>query len=310
MVAFFCQHAHIPAVQVDETEVLAGDSLFATPEGETVAAGATPIYETIAARARELEAQRAPLGAETLRAELGRLLALPDERPLPHYRIPRPVRGEAEVLARYAVETEDQVRALLFKYLAQPAYAYSLDVEPTAHLYLPHVSAEAELAEDPFVASLKASPPLYALDVRGLGASMPEEERPEFFQPYGMDYMFHAYGLMLGRSYLGRRVYDVLCTIDLLAHEGAKEVHLYGRGQGALLALYAALFHEAVASATLVNGPRSYREWTQVPLVAWPAPNFLPGVLEVCDLPDIIRALGDVVRVIDPWGADMGPIST
>ncbi len=120
--------------------------------------------------------------------------------------------------------------------------------------------------------------------------------------------MFHAYEAMLGQSYLGRRVYDVLCTIDLLIHEGAETVHLYGRGQGALLALFAALFHERVASVTLKNGPRSFAEWTQAPLVAWPAANYLPGVLCVCDLPECIRALGDRVRVIEPWGPDMQPL--
>jgi pimeloyl-ACP methyl ester carboxylesterase len=119
--------------------------------------------------------------------------------------------------------------------------------------------------------------------------------------------MFHAYGLMLGQSYMGRRVHDVLCTLDLLVHEGADEIHLYGRGQGALLALFAALFHEGVASVTLKNGPQSFAEWTRVPLVAWPATSGLRGVLEICDLPDCIQALGDKVRVLEPWGADMQP---
>jgi hypothetical protein len=310
MAGFFCRHASVSEVAVDETEELEQKVLFATPEGEVVAAGATPIYEMIAARAIELAAERTPLGKEALKAKLQRLLALSDERPLPHYRIPRPARVEGKVFGRYAIETEGHVRAILRKVLAQPEHPFSLDVEPTAHLYLPHLSAEADLVGNPFATSLAASPPLYALDVRGLGESAPEEQHPGFFQPYGMDYMFHAYGLMLGESYLGRRVYDVLCTVDLLVHEGADELHLHGRGQGALLALFAALFHDHVASVTLVNGPRSYFEWTQVPLVAWPTANFLWGVLQVCDLPDIVRALGDKVQVIDPWGPDMAPVST
>ena len=122
-----------------------------------------------------------------------------------------------------------------------------------------------------------------------------------------MDYMFHAYGKMLGQSYLGRRVYDVLCTMDLLAHAGATEIHLYGRGQGAILAAFAALLHDRAASVTLKNGPRSFFEWTQTPYVTWPSANFAFGVLQVCDLPDVLGALGDRACVVEPWGPTMEP---
>jgi dienelactone hydrolase len=305
MVDFFCRHAGLPVVQVDGIPPEPQEALFATPQGEVVPAGATPIYVQIAARARELEEKRVPPQGDALKAELQRMLALPPQRPLPHYRVPRPLCEGSETVARYAVETEGHVRALLLKVMGQPSHPFSLDVERTVHLYLPHLSAELDLQEEPLAIALKDTPPLYALDVRGIGASMPEEERPGFFQPYGMDYMFHAYGDMLGRSYLGQRVYDVLCTMDLLAHEGAREIHLYGRGQGALLALLAGLFHERTAAVTLKNGPRSFSEWAQAPLVAWPAANLLRGVLQVCDLPDCLRLLGDRVQVIEPWGPDM-----
>jgi hypothetical protein len=315
-------------VQADETEILEAETLFAAPQGQIMLAGATPAHELIAVRARQIEAQRGSPddgspGGEALKNGLRRLLALPEERPLAHYRVLRPVpkpreqaredEGEPEVLARYAVESEGHIRVLLWKSLTPPLYPFSLDVAPEVHLYLPHVSSEMDLGEDALAASLKASGPLYALDVRGLGQSLPEEERDGFFQPYGMDYMFHAYGLMLGQSYLGRRVHDVLCTMDLLCHEGVTAIHLVGRGQGALLALFAALYHEQVVSLTLKNGPRSYVEWTQTPLVTWPAANFLKGVLELCDLPDCLRALreklgAENIRVLEPWGPKMQPV--
>ena len=122
-----------------------------------------------------------------------------------------------------------------------------------------------------------------------------------------MDYMFHGHTMMFGESYLGRRVYDTLRTLDLLVAEGAGEVHLYGRGQGALIALFAAMLHPKVVAVTLKDGPRSYAEWAQAPLVSWPAANFLRGVLHHFDLDDCLRALGDKVTVIEPWGPDMAP---
>ena len=163
------------------------------------------------------------------------------------------------------------------------------------------------MASDQLAVSLKRSHPLYALDVRGLGESMPEDKE-RFFQPYGMDYMFHGFGLLLGESYLGRRVHDVLSTMDLLVHEGAKEIHLYGRGQGSLLALFAGILHDNIASVTLKNAPPSYSSWVHAPLVAWPAVNFLRDALKVFDLPDCMEALGDKLTLIEPWGADMQPI--
>lgn len=307
MVSFFCHHAGLPVIQVDEVDLIAESDLCATPNGQVIDAGATPVYELIAARARELQSTRPPLQEQALCAELQRLLVLPAERPLAPYRVLRPAREQDKVLARYAIETEGDVRAILCKWLADPTHPFTLDVEPEIRLFLPHVSSEVDLEEDPLALSLQQSGPLYALDVRGLGESLPDEEHPDFFQPYGMDYMFHAYGEMLGQSYLGRRVYDVLCTMDLLVHEGAQRIQLYGRGQGAILAILAALFHSSVTSVTLKNGPQTFFEWTQTPYVTWPAANVVYGILQFCDLPDCLRALGDRVRAIEPWDSQMAP---
>ncbi len=303
MVEFFARHAGLTPVPVDETEVLDEETLFAAPQGQVINAGATPIHKMIATRARELKEQRPPLTPDQLREVLSRLLAIPAERGAPYYRVLRPLHREEQILARYAVETEGHIRAILWQRVDSQSRAFVLETGPRATLYLPHLAAEKDLLNEP----LAAMPFLFALDVRGLGASTPAEEYGGFFQPYGMDYMFHAYYLMLGESYLGRRVYDVLRTLDLLADLGAKEIHLYGRGQGSLLALFAALLHPAVTQVTLKNAPRSFHEWTQTPYVTWPTANFVRGALIEFDLPDCIRALGNRVQVIEPWGPEMQP---
>ena len=123
-----------------------------------------------------------------------------------------------------------------------------------------------------------------------------------------MDYLFHGHALMLGESYLGRRVHDALTTIDLLVGEGARKVHLYGRGQGALIALCTALLHDRSGTVTLHNSPLSYTAWCKTPLVAWPAANFLRGALCYFDLPDLYRALDKRLSLVEPWGPDMKPL--
>ncbi len=308
MVEFFCRHARMPMVWRDAAVPLPAADLWATPTGQVMELGATPAYELIAAQACDIAATRPAPDDETLRSRLADLLNLPARSAPPHYRIPRPLRQGDPAWARFAVETEGPVRAILFKLLRPSDSPFTLDVELEARLYVPHISAQADLAENEWAKSLTQDLPLYALDVRGLGESLPEEERGGFLQPYGMDYMFHAYGLMLNQSYLGRRVYDLLRVIDLLIGEGAQCIDLYGRGQGAILAALAALFHPQVESVTLQDAPRSFFEWTQTPYVAWPAANCGRGILHVADLPDMLRILGRRATVLGHWDATMSPL--
>lgn len=310
MVEFFCEHAALPLpAKISRLKHLKVEEAKVAPQGNVVAAGAVPIYELLAARAKELKKGRQRLTQAALVQRLTALLHLPARIGLPHYRILRPNQIAGQTCARYAVETEGPIRAILHKRLKLPARTYTLDVEREIHLYLPHLAAEADLAEDRFALSLMRRHPLYALDVRGLGESLPDEGGGDFFHAYGMDYLLHGHHLLLGESYLGRRVHDLLSTLDLLVAEGARQIHLYGRGQGALIALFASLLHDRVRTVRLKNAPLSFHTWTQVPLLSWPAANCLRGVLAEFDLPDLYRALGRRVHLIQPWGPDMKPLS-
>ena len=304
MVQFFATHAGIQQViRLEETEDLS-DVLNVTPKGEVVPEGATPIFDLIAQNADVLASKRKKLNKDALTHCVQSTLNLSDDRDLPHHRWLRGTTEDGVRLARYAIETEGNIRAIMRKRLSNPSYSHTLDVEREVHLYLPHVSAEVDLVEDPFAKRLKEQYPLYALDVRGLGESLADDER-DFFHPYGNDYMCNGYGLMLGQSFLGRRVHDVLSTLYLLADEGAEKIHLYGRGQGAIHALFAGFLHSAVTTVTLKNYPLSYHAWTQTPLVSWPAANIPRGVLASYDLPDLMEAMDKKLALIQPWGVDM-----
>ena len=73
----------------------------------------------------------------------------------------------------------------------------------------------------------------------------------DFFEPYGPDFLYASLGEMLNQSYLGRRVFDVMRTIDFLLAYGASEVSLVGRGLGATTAAFAALTCSGSGSAAL-----------------------------------------------------------
>jgi len=308
MTEFFCRQAGLKPVPVRQTEALSEEEGSVTAKANTVAAGATPIYELTEARADELAGKRRKLSRTALVRTAGKLLAVKATDPTPHYRVLRSTRLDGVPVARYAVDTQDSVRAIVYKAGAESRYLSTLDVEKEARLYVPHVGSQDELAAEPLVKSLCKKAPLYLVDPRGLGESRPDEAG-DFFHPYGMDYMFHGHGLLLGESYLGRRVHDVLSVVALLRDEGATKVRLYGRGQGAVIALFAALLDGKLTSITLKNAPLSYGAMTRQALVAWPVACFPPGVLHHFDLPDCYRALGAKVELIQPWGPDMKPLS-
>ncbi|MBS10093.1 MAG: hypothetical protein CME19_00640 [Gemmatimonadetes bacterium] len=304
MVDFFAYHAGVKANTAPPRTHPVSD-LNATRKGEVIDAGATPIFRLIGEKADGILASRKKLSRDALKRTVRRVLNLTSSRSVPHHRWLRSTRATGQTTARYAVETEANIRAILYKTM-DSSFTHSLDVERQVTLYLPHLSSETDLAEEPLAKKLAKASPLHSLDVRGLGESMPDDNR-DFFHSYGVDYMYNGYGSMLGESYLGRRVHDVLRTIDLLVSEGAAKVSLVGRGQGAVLATYAGLLHPSAGQVTLKNGPLSYQEWTQTPIVKWPFANLPSGCLKHFDLSDCIRALGSRVNLVQPWGPEMKP---
>ena len=308
MIKFFARHTGIKrVVRIPATETVTADLLNATPKGEVITAGAVPVFKLIGAEADRLAGHRESLTAAKLKKQLHHLLNLPRTRPLPHYRILRGHRAHDDIISRYAVETESEVKVIIRKCMKTSFY-HTLDVESEVHLYLPHISGEDDMANDSLAITLRKKHPLYTLDVRGLGESLPDDGDKHFFHSGSMDYLCHGYGFLLGQSFLGCRVYDILTTLDLLVHEGARKVHLYGRGQGALLALFAGLLHPKVTAMALKNAPLSYRSWLKVPIVRWPTANIPWGIYKQFDIPDCLRALGNKVRLIQPWGPDMKPL--
>ena len=306
MVAFFCKQAKLPVVQKDAVDVLPVEDLHATPTGQTNEAGAVPIYEFIAQNARESAQNRQRIGVDQLRQKLTELLALPKTRSVPHYRIPRPVHTQGEVHARYAVETEGGIRAILPQSTVltppiRPAStsirrcAFTCPTSPPKPIW-PKTSGRA-----PSKRHVRFTPLMCA----GWANRCRRSTGAISSTSTAWIICSTPTARCSGRATWAAASYDLLCVLDLLAHEGAEAIHLYGRGQGAILALLGALFHDNVASVTINDAPKSFLEWTQTPYVTWPAANFVRGMLRVCDLPDILDVLGDKVTVIGHWGPTM-----
>jgi len=153
--------------------------------------------------------------------------------------------------------------------------------------------------------------PVICVEPRGIGTMHATTcGADELTAAYGQDYFYTAHGLMLGESYLGRRVHDVLCALDALAAEGAREIRLSGRGLGAILAAFAGLLHPRVRRVTLKNAPPSFAELAQSPAIAWPPSALAWNVLRRFDLPDVYRVLAadKGLEQTEPWDAMMRPV--
>jgi dienelactone hydrolase/pimeloyl-ACP methyl ester carboxylesterase len=295
------------ALEKDET-------LWCTPTGQVAPLHSRTVFDFTRARARDLAGARRELEGEELKQAVATALRLPPRSGVPDYRILREVgdrRYPRPHATTYAVETEAGVFALVYRLSEKPLEAHPPRDGTPALLYVAHHSSDADLREEPLVAQLLREEPaatFYTCDVRGVGESRPDTcGRDQFLAPYGSDYFYAIHAIMLDAPYVGRKTFDVLRVLDWLSACGHPEVHLVGRGWGALPATFAALFTDRVTRVTLKSALTSYQEVAESETYGWPLSAFVPGVLRTFDLPDCYRALeARKLRQLDPWGPHAG----
>ena len=299
-----------PDLQIEEDK-----TLWCTPQGQVAGLKNTrTVFQFTAEKSRQLAARRKPLESGALQKSVSQVLKIPRQavKP-PHYRIWRylPAKNYPTKYAiAYGVESEAGIQAVSYRLTNERLYSRPPQGGKQATLYVSHLSSDEELRSEPLIAELvKQDPekPFFTCDVRGIGESRPGTGAPgSFHQPYGNDYFYAIHSLMLDRPYLGQKTFDVLRVLQWLETLGHQEVHLVGKGWGALAATFAGLLSKTVTQVTLKNALRSYAEVAQSEHYTWPLSTFLPDVLSHFDLPDCYRELtaNKKLRQLEPWGAD------
>jgi dienelactone hydrolase len=287
------------------------ETLWCTPRGQVAELKPRTVFSFTAERSEALARQRGhPTGAN-LKELVGAALKLPQRSGVPEYRILRPVSGRRypkKFAAIYAVETEQDILAVVYMPTEEPWASRPPRDSRRALLYIAHLSADAELRDEPLIRELIEAQPdaaVFACDVRGIGESQPNTcGGKNFLHPYGSDYFYAVHSLMLDYPYVGQKTFDVLRVTDWLTANGRTEIHMVGKGWGALPATFAALLSDSVKQVTLKHALTSYRDIAESEEYAWPLSCFIPGVLKTFDLPDCYRALAAKhLRQIAPWGA-------
>jgi len=290
------------------------ETLRCTPHGQVCELQSRPIASFTRERSRLLTQQRpAALSQKELQQRVRTVLGLGDPKAdsAPPYRVlqawpsrryPKPRTGT------YAVETEPGIQAVVTLLADQQVQSRPRANGRRALLYVAHQSSDRELRTEPLIASLLAAEPdasFFACDVRGIGDSQPRTGQKPFNDLYGSDYQYAIHALMLDKPYVGQKTHDVLRVLDWLQACGYEDVHLVGKGWGALPATFAALLSDCVTQVTLKHALISYADIAESEAYAWPLATLLPNVLQDFDLPDCYSMLKmKKLRQIEPWSAN------
>ena len=298
------------ATKEPEIVIEKDQTLWCTPNGQVAELKARTVFSFTCAKSKQLAKRRGAVEGERLQSAIVDVLKLPPRKGVPDYRILRYLRARKYPLPHavaYAVETEPGIQALVYRLCQERWYSRPPQAGRRAVLYVAHLSSDAELRSEPLVREImEAEPdsPIFTCDVRGSGESQPDTcGINTFHNPYGSDYFYAIYSLMFDWPYLGQKTHDVLRVLDWLAAIGHVEIHLVGKGRGALAATFAALLCTNVQQVTLKNALTSYSAVAESEEYAWPLSTLLPNVLARFDLPDCYRALrAKGLRHIEPWG--------
>ena len=298
-----------PALVIEKDDVLQ-----CAPDGQVATLKSRTVFSFTREQSQALGRQRRALSGGELADAVRLALKLPQREGTPEFRILRPVSDRKYPLPQattYAVSTETGVYALVYRLSAERHDARPPQGPARAVLYVSHLSADAELRDEPLVREVLAAEPesvFYACDVRGIGESRPDTcGADSFLHPYGSDYFYAIHSLMLNWPYPGQKTHDILRVVDWLHGFGHQEIHLVAKGWGAVPATFAALLSENIAQITLKHALTAYADIAESETYQWPLSVFVPGVLRAFDLPDCYRALGGKkLRQVEPRDAATG----
>ncbi len=288
------------------------ETLQCTPNGQVAELKSRMVFSMTQERSRQLAQQRPKLAGPQLTAELNETLKLAPRTGVPEFRILRSSSGRKYFLPAasvYAVETEPECFAIVYRLAKKRLDSRPSKSASRAILYVSHHSSDAELRDEPLIQEIAKSEPdsvLYTCDVRGIGESRPDTcGANQFLSPYGSDYFYAIHSLMLDRTYVGQKTFDLLRVLDWLASIGHTDVHVVAKGWGTIPATFASVISNTVKQVTLKNALESYQALAQAEEYAWPLSSMIVNVLARFDLPDCYAALkAKQLRQIELRGAN------
>lgn len=286
------------------------ETLQCTRTGQVASDRPATVFSFTRDKANTLQTQRGKVTGQVLHSKISQVLNLAAKLPAEpaHYRILRGTNNRnypRSSSTTYAVESQPGVFALCYllgdeRHDSRPPRSGKQANEQRAALYVAHRSSDDELRNQAWLrqqVTNRQGMPFFTCDVRGVGESLPNTcGLDSFDNPYGCDYFYAIHGLMLDRSYLGQKTWDVLRVLQWIKSFGYEQIELIASGWGALAATMASvlspsLLGDCVSSVTLHRPLESFHslainEDYDMPLAYLPL-----DVLSHFDLPDCYAAI-------------------
>lgn len=276
------------------------ESTYAVQDGDLRNIAENKYLRTLTKEMGEaLAAKRKEKTPAELKKALLDLLAIQMPQQAPYYRVLRWRCIKKDLFRnRFGLETEkDSVMSILASYTPNIVY-YLDDTKKNITLVIPSLDSHAEMGER----SPEEGELLYALDTRGIGEMMPSgTDLPwnrDFFTAYQFDYHYASLGLMWGKPELGKRVFDIVSAVELIAAHAPSDMVLTveAHALGCIPAMMAALLSDKIHKIKLVeSAANSYFEMLDDPFSKFPLSFMVPGILKEMDLPDIRKAIADKI---------------
>lgn len=151
-----------------------------------------------------------------------------------------------------------------------------------------------------------------ALDLRGLGETRPATVNygSDWTRWFG-DYESAQTAMLTGKPLVTMRAEDIARAAEYLASRAdvdAARIRVVGRELGAIPALLAAAFHRRISGARCERMLVSWQSLVQGRVHRQHWENAVVGALRVFDLPELVKALGSRVEVVEPVDALGRPI--
>ncbi len=314
MYSWFNRVTGISDLQTEPTLTIENEStLWCTPHGQAGESNPKNVFYFTRKIAAAYRDKRIPLGGDELKKAITNVLKLPSYIGVPESRILRPIPKRLypkSCSGNYFVETEPGILINVYRLDENPLLSRPPQGLKRALLYVSHLSADNELRQEKFLHDLIDKEPesaVFACDVRGVGETRPNTCSDNFFHAYDNDYFYAGHSIMLDYPYVGQKTFDVLRVLNWIRSYGHEEVHLIGKGWGAIPATFAAVLSDSVVQVTLKNALTSYSDIAEEEEYNWPLSSLLPGVLKRFDLPDCYRSLkAKSLNQIEPWDANPG----
>jgi hypothetical protein len=140
------------------------------------------------------------------------------------------------------------------------------------------------------------SPVVCAVDIRGVGALLPEYSpgQGEYAAWHKQEENYAWASLILGKPLVGQRITDILAVTTALRKHPAtagRRIRLAAAGRLVVPALFAAAIHDGIEALYLSGGLTSFQDIVESETYTESFANFVPGLLNHTDLPEVAAGI-------------------